>query len=182
MSTYILMLTLTQAGRKQMMDDPKSLLTAQSSVNEPQVQTLGLYGVLGDVSFQVPGLMRASYNPQLVAETCAACHQYNNDHDEDGDFETKLNRAMVNLYPMIECRDAEIAELRERIERHVGFTGSAKGQAILDDWKTKLEKFYKVMPADYERVLNAVERAKESGLEGEDAVLAAFEENAKVGN
>jgi glutamate synthase domain-containing protein 2/glutamate synthase domain-containing protein 1/glutamate synthase domain-containing protein 3 len=103
-------------------------------------------------------------------------------YDEDGDFETKLNRAMVNLYPMIECRDAEIAELRERIERHVGFTGSVKGQSILDDWKAKLEKFYKVMPADYERVLNAVERAKESGLEGEDAVLAAFEENAKVGN
>ena len=61
-------------------------------------------------------------------------------------------------------------------------TGSAKGQAILDDWDTSLEKFLKVMPADYERVLNALERARESGLEGDDAILAAFEENAKVGN
>jgi glutamate synthase (ferredoxin) len=38
------------------------------------------------------------------------------------------------------------------------------------------------LPADYERVLNAVKKAEESGLEGDDAILAAFEENAKVGN
>ncbi|MCH7227842.1 glutamate synthase large subunit [Haloferula sp. A504] len=102
--------------------------------------------------------------------------------NENGDFESKLNRAMVNLYPMIECRDVEIAELKNRIERHVELTGSAKGRAILDDWDSSLEKFLKVMPADYERVLNALERARESGLEGDDAILAAFEENAKVGH
>lgn len=45
------------------------------------------YGFLGDVTFRSSGLMRASYNPELVAETCASCHQYNNDHDFDGDFE-----------------------------------------------------------------------------------------------
>jgi glutamate synthase domain-containing protein 3 len=103
-------------------------------------------------------------------------------YNENGDFESKLNRAMVNLYPMIECRDVEIAELKKRIERHVELTGSVKGQAILDDWNASLEKFLKVMPADYERVLNSLERARESGLEGDAAILAAFEENAKVGN
>ncbi len=45
------------------------------------------YGILGDVSFEAPGLMRASYQPQIVAEMCASCHQYSNDHDEDGDHE-----------------------------------------------------------------------------------------------
>ena len=33
------------------------------------------YGVQGDVSFEADGMMRASYQPQLVAELCAACHQ-----------------------------------------------------------------------------------------------------------
>ena len=46
-----------------------------------------MYGVLGDTDFHAPGLMRTSYQPQLVSETCAACHQDKNDHDEDGDFE-----------------------------------------------------------------------------------------------
>lgn len=45
------------------------------------------YGVFGDASFHFPGMMRPSYQPQLVAEVCAACHQDKNDPDEDGDFE-----------------------------------------------------------------------------------------------
>ncbi|MFT5406257.1 MAG: hypothetical protein ACI9DF_005117, partial [Verrucomicrobiales bacterium] len=32
------------------------------------------------------------------------------------------------------------------------------------------------------RVLNALKKAEQSGLQGEEAILAAFEENAKVGN
>ena len=38
------------------------------------------------------------------------------------------------------------------------------------------------MPQDYERVLEAQERAKERGLEGDAAILAAFEENVKAGH
>ena len=42
-----------------------------------------MYGVLGDVDFSLPTVMRGSYNPQLVAETCAACHQDAADPDEN---------------------------------------------------------------------------------------------------
>jgi len=45
------------------------------------------YGVLGDVDYALPGAMRASYQPQLVAEVCGACHQDKNDPDLDGDFD-----------------------------------------------------------------------------------------------
>jgi hypothetical protein len=44
------------------------------------------YGLLPDADFSSE-LMRPSYQPQLVAEVCAACHQDKNDPDEDGDFE-----------------------------------------------------------------------------------------------
>ena len=44
------------------------------------------------------------------------------------------------------------------------------------------EEVAKILPTDYERVLNALARAEESGLKGDDAILAAFEENAKVGH
>ncbi len=103
-------------------------------------------------------------------------------YDENGDFESKLNRAMVNLYPLIECRDLEIADVQSRIKNHVKLTGSVKGQKLLQNWKESLPKFYKVLPADYERVLNALEEARQQGLEGDDAILAAFEANAKVGH
>ena len=103
-------------------------------------------------------------------------------YDEHGDFESKLNRDMVNLYPLVECRDIEIADVRERVERHVAYTSSAKGRFLLENWESCLPKFSKVMPADYERVLNALERAEKSGLKGDEAILAAFEENAKIGH
>jgi glutamate synthase (NADPH/NADH) large chain len=103
-------------------------------------------------------------------------------YDENRDFESKLNRDMVNLYPLIECGDGEIAEVKGRVEKHVALTGSAKGRKLLDHWDKILPTFFKVLPADYERVLNAVKKAEESGLEGEAVILAAFEENAKVGN
>lgn len=45
------------------------------------------YGVLGDVDFAIPSVIRASYQPEVVAEVCAACHQDKNDPDGDGDFE-----------------------------------------------------------------------------------------------
>lgn len=45
------------------------------------------YGLLGDASYEFPGMMRPSYQPQLSAEVCAACHQDKNDPDEDGNFE-----------------------------------------------------------------------------------------------
>jgi glutamate synthase (ferredoxin) len=40
-------------------------------------------------------------------------------------------------------------------------------------------KFVKVMPKDYKRVLQAFKRVTEAGLSGEEAIMAAFEENAR---
>ncbi len=44
------------------------------------------FGLLGDVTYE-NNIMRAAYNPQLSAQLCAACHEDNVDHDQDGDFE-----------------------------------------------------------------------------------------------
>ena len=103
--------------------------------------------------------------------------------DESADLvKHSLNASMVNVYQLIECSDQEIESVRSRIEKHVALTHSKRGQFILDNWKESLGKFLKIMPQDYERVLDAQERAKERGLEGDDAILAAFEENVKAGH
>ena len=103
--------------------------------------------------------------------------------DEAGDLvKNSLNPSMVNVYQLIECNDQEIESVRSRIEKHVELTHSKRGQSILDNWNESLGKFLKIMPQDYERVLDAQERAKERGLEGDEAILAAFEENVKAGH
>jgi glutamate synthase (ferredoxin) len=40
-------------------------------------------------------------------------------------------------------------------------------------------KFVKIMPKDYKRVLESLKRVEESGLSGEQAIMAAFQENAR---
>jgi len=45
-----------------------------------------MYGLLGDVDFVISNVMRGSFQPQLAAEVCAVCHEYNNDPDHDNDF------------------------------------------------------------------------------------------------
>ncbi len=100
--------------------------------------------------------------------------------DEAGDFvEKRLNQEMVNVYELIEAGDAEIAEVKAMVEAHVAYTESDRGQWVLDNWDSLLPKFFKVMPKDYERMLNAFRKAEQTGLTGEEAIIAAFEENAR---
>jgi glutamate synthase (ferredoxin) len=97
--------------------------------------------------------------------------------DEQGDFATRVNMQMVGLEALEDAE--EIAALRALIQRHVDNTGSAKGRAVLDGWAAIAPRFTKVMPKDYKRVLACVRRAHDQGLSGDEAIMAAFEENAR---
>ncbi|MGL5035905.1 MAG: glutamate synthase subunit alpha, partial [Microcystaceae cyanobacterium] len=97
--------------------------------------------------------------------------------DEAGDFATRCNQSMVGLETLEDPE--EIADLRELIQNHVNYTQSVKGLAVLANWEASIPKFVKVMPKDYKRVLQAIKNALEAGLSGDDALNAAFEENAR---
>jgi glutamate synthase (ferredoxin) len=103
--------------------------------------------------------------------------------DEDGDFVgKKLNPEMVKVYPLVECDDSEIEEVKALVSKHVEYTDSKRGKDILENWDSFLNKFLKILPEDYERVLRAVKKAEERGLQGDDAIQAAFEENVAAGH
>jgi glutamate synthase (ferredoxin) len=97
--------------------------------------------------------------------------------DEAGDFDRRCNLQMVALEKLED--PAEIAEVRQMIERHLEKTKSQRADRVLSAWDSKVPKFVKVMPKDYKRVLQALKRAEQSGLSGEDAIMAAFQENAR---
>jgi glutamate synthase (ferredoxin) len=97
--------------------------------------------------------------------------------DEAGDFATRCNTEMVGLERVDTPEDAQ--ELREIIQRHADYTGSDKAKALLADWQNALPKFVKVMPRDYKRVLQHIQKAIADGLSNDEALSAAFEENAR---
>jgi glutamate synthase (ferredoxin) len=95
--------------------------------------------------------------------------------DEQGDFAGHCNKEMVALESLDET---DKVTLKAMIEKHEAATGSAKASIVLINWKVYADRFVKVMPMDYKRVLQALERAKAAGLSGDEAMAAAFEENA----
>jgi glutamate synthase (ferredoxin) len=97
--------------------------------------------------------------------------------DESGDGLTRINPQMVEVERVADPKEAE--ELRALIQKHVDATGSQHAAAILAAWPTKLPKFLRVIPKDYKRVLACLKRAHDQGLSGDEAIMAAFEENAR---
>ncbi|MBW4460873.1 MAG: glutamate synthase large subunit [Nodosilinea sp. WJT8-NPBG4] len=97
--------------------------------------------------------------------------------DEAGDFATRCNTEMVDLEQLTDPE--EIRDLQELIQRHVDYTQSKRGLKLLEDWDNAIAKFVKVMPRDYKRVLQHIQKALADGLTGDDALTAAFEENAR---
>jgi glutamate synthase (ferredoxin) len=95
--------------------------------------------------------------------------------DESGAFASHCNSQTVALEHL---DDGDKATLKAMIERHEQLTGSARASIILINWKMYVDRFIKVMPTDYKRVLQALARAEAAGLSGEDALSAAFAENA----
>ncbi|MGE0232121.1 MAG: glutamate synthase large subunit, partial [Flavobacteriaceae bacterium] len=100
--------------------------------------------------------------------------------DEDGTFESRCNLSMVDLEPVAEEEELnqrlhhqggdlashgrvdvmsdmtrfDAERLRQLIENHQRYTGSARAAHILANWDEYKAKFRKVMPVEYRRALN----------------------------
>jgi glutamate synthase (ferredoxin) len=96
--------------------------------------------------------------------------------DEDADFAIRCNAQMVGLEKV---EADEVEELRLLIKRHAEATKSQNAYRVLAQWDEMVPKFVKVMPKDYKRVLQALKKAHDEGLSGDDALNAAFEANAR---
>jgi glutamate synthase (NADPH/NADH) large chain len=97
--------------------------------------------------------------------------------DEKGDFAARCNTELVGLGPVEDGAEAGILE--ELVRRHASYTQSSVARRLLDDWQAWLPKFVRILPHDYRRVLESQSRMRERGLSEEEAVMAAFEENAQ---
>ena len=72
--------------------------------------------------------------------------------DEFEQFESLCNLGMINLEPVTE--EADVEALRQLVKTHSELTGSLNAKRVLDNWVDSLPKFIKVMPIDYNRILN----------------------------
>jgi glutamate synthase (ferredoxin) len=96
-------------------------------------------------------------------------------YNENGKFKENCNKEMVYLEDLQDEEDAQ--ELKDMITKHANYTESTVAKRILENWDEMVKKFVKVIPKDYKVVLQALKRVQSAGLSGEEAMMAAFQEN-----
>jgi glutamate synthase (ferredoxin) len=77
--------------------------------------------------------------------------------DREGEFESRVNHGMVSTTDELEAKDEEM--LRRLVENHVTYTGSDRGEYMLENWEEELENVVKVMPDAYADVIDEREGA-----------------------
>ena len=95
--------------------------------------------------------------------------------DENRDLYKRLNKSLVSFGEVTNKYDVQ--ELKAMIQEHVAYTNSRKGKEILDHFGEYLPKFKKIMPHDYQRMMNTIVQMEEKGLSSEQAQIEAFYAN-----
>jgi glutamate synthase domain-containing protein 3 len=83
-------------------------------------------------------------------------------YDRDNRFKGRCNLELVELE---ELDEAGADEVRTLISEHAQRTGSLRARNILASWEREAQRFVKVMPRDYKRVLE--QRARDESEEGD---------------
>jgi len=97
-------------------------------------------------------------------------------YDEDGEFATRANTAMVSLEPVLTSAEqtAKVGSgalhrgmsdeelLKKLLEDHHRWTGSKRARELLDTWAQSRLKFVKVFPLEYQRALKEMVASGES--------------------
>jgi glutamate synthase (NADPH/NADH) large chain len=82
----------------------------------------------------------------------------------------RVNTEMVELQRL---EPEDLTWLRDVIAKHVAYTGSTLATSLLSDWPRRSAQFTKIMPRDYQRVLEATLVAKREGRDVDTAIMEA---------
>ena len=82
----------------------------------------------------------------------------------------RVNTDMVELQRL---DPEDLVWLRAVIAQHARYTGSTVAASVLSDWPRRSAQFTKVMPRDYQRVLQATRMAKAEGRDVDAAIMEA---------
>ncbi len=92
--------------------------------------------------------------------------------DLESDLYKNVNKAMVSIEKIVNQQDEQ--ELRAMIEAHVKETGSKLGRKVPGNFEKYIPYFKKIIPNEYEKIINLSASLEAKGLTGEDARMEAF--------
>jgi glutamate synthase (NADPH/NADH) large chain/glutamate synthase (ferredoxin) len=107
-------------------------------------------------------------------------------YDEDGQFASRCNTAMVSMEKVLTVAEQEASvdrkvwhrdqadetQLKKLLEDHHKWTGSQRARELLDNWAQARLKFVKVFPNEYKRALGEI-NARKAAAKSTDSVAAS---------
>ena len=145
-----------------------------------------MYGVLGDADFNQAGWMRASYQPQLKSEICAACHQDKNDPDLSGDFESE--DAVISEPTYLEWLDSDYADpssevYAECVDCHMPATGAAAACDKVSFTRPDGDvRSHQILGTSPEFLENALTMKMDAAIEGDSLEIDVAITNDRTGH
>ncbi|SMO54728.1 glutamate synthase (ferredoxin) [Fodinibius sediminis] len=95
--------------------------------------------------------------------------------DSNQQFHKRCNTDRVLLEQLNDKE--EIEQVYEMIRRHAEYTDSHRGWKVLAKWDEMIHKFVKVLPKDFKKMQQSIEKAEQEGLEKDEAEMEAFLQN-----
>ncbi|TLS35427.1 glutamate synthase large subunit [Pseudalkalibacillus caeni] len=92
-------------------------------------------------------------------------------------FKQSCNKEMIAFEPLDNYE--EIVEVKKMIQKHADYTNSLKANYILHNWNDIVPQFVKVIPKEFRRVKESIDKMEQQGYRPEEAAMHVFQQNKK---
>ncbi|WP_107840764.1 glutamate synthase large subunit [Metasolibacillus meyeri] len=97
---------------------------------------------------------------------------------DEAAFKAQCNMEMIEFAKLAEKREIDI--LHAMITQHYDYTNSSKAYEVLENWEQAVQHFIKVVPTDYQAMLNKIAKHEAQGLTNDLAAMQAFVEATSI--
>ena len=143
------------------------------------------YGVLGDVTFSGPSLMRPSYQPQLVAEVCGTCHQDKNDPDENHTYNGVTSEPTYTEWAESPYGDEQSPLYETCVDCHMPPSGATEVCVVLYPPLVRdpdTIRSHTILGTTPEFLENAVDMVMDTAIEGSELRVNVAITNSRTGH
>ncbi|WPK10397.1 glutamate synthase large subunit [Lysinibacillus louembei] len=97
---------------------------------------------------------------------------------DEAAFKAQCNMEMIEFAKLEEKQEMDI--IHAMITQHYDYTNSSKAYEVLENWEQTVQRLIKVVPTDYQAMLNKIAQHEAQGLTTDLAAMQAFVEATSI--
>ncbi|MCT6925167.1 glutamate synthase large subunit [Metasolibacillus sp.] len=97
---------------------------------------------------------------------------------DEAAFKAQCNMEMIEFAKLEEKQEMDI--IHAMITQHFDYTNSSKAYEVLENWEQTVQRLIKVVPTDYQAMLNKIAQHEAQGLTTDLAAMQAFVEATSI--